>query len=947
VRASIGRAAALLAFAWLAATPARATDCRLAFADQSNWDRKLGFYVGLENSAAGTADCQLNTLRIAMGVADGSDWRFIIYTPPAWQMDHDYTAVVTITPSYFEMTLDGQTVGHVEGGFTGLPANSLVVDNIPGWASGSANYLVSQNSLQASASGGASVLIDRSSAASRPLPLRLLAPGNTPASLPFVFTPGESIQLTAVFRLSATSNYLQFAPYFDRYGQSIHASFPGKITSDQDLLDAAAEEERRLTDWGVPAGYDEYGGLSTAGWSETASGYYRVVQKNGVWWLVSPTGNPCFYLGIDNAPALAWDRTPVTGRTNLFEWIPPKAAPYDAIWGADSWGLHDGSQDVGYAGVNLIRKYGDGWKTKATDSALRRAKVWGFSGFGKWDNTAPIPELPVLGRWDVPTIGRHPDIFDPAVQQQYRASLASQIGDRATDPTVVGWSLGNEYDEIVTADETQGMLQLGASVAAKKALVDEALRSLYDGSVAKLAAAWRVKAATVAEVYAATSPSVSATDLETLRQYFARSYYGWVYRTVKDLDPNHLYFGFWIVPGWWENESDWDLGAEFVDVIGYDRYAAQFNDNWLNGLIARTGKPVFCGEFAFPPHYNLARGYRQYPLASAVDDAAAGQAYRQWVMDAARHPYAVGVAWFQYRDEPISGRGPGVGPDLVYGEDFAFGLVDVGDRPKWEMVSAMREANLAAGPRRLNFRPPALNAGGAVNAASFAAGAPVAPGSLISIFGIDLTADGDAASGLPLPPKLGGASLRIGGVAVPLVHATPPYQIDAQVPWELAGQTAADLTITTDGLAGNHIGVAIAPYAPGIFTADSSGSGQGAVLINSTTLLAAPQSSPWQGRPAKRGEWLNVFCTGLGAVSMQPASGAGAPADPPATTLTPVHVKIGGLDAEVNFSGLAAGYAGLYQVNVRTPDSAPTGDSIPLSIEIGGVNSNVVTVAIE
>ncbi len=75
----------------------------------------------------------------------------------------------------------------------------------------------------------------------------------------------------------------------------------------------------------------------------------------------------------------------------------------------------------------------------------------------------------------------------------------------------------------------------------------------------------------------------------------------------------------------------------------------------------------------------------------------------------------------------------------------------------------------------------------------------------------------------------------------------------------------------------------------------------------------------------------------------RPSTGPGAPANPPAATLAPAHVKIAGKDAPVNFSGLAAGYVGLYQVNVQVPDGAPSGDAVSLALEIGGVASNTVT----
>lgn len=920
----------------------------MLFADQSDWDGKRGFYVAIENSAAGNTACTLSTLRVTMGVADGSQWRFIVHTPPAWQLNRDYTVKATITPSGFDMYLDDRLVERVSGGFSAFTGSALNASQVPGWASGQSDYFATQSSLNAASSSGTQVNLDGLGASTRPLPLQLLAPGNMPQAAPFNFPEGDTLTITARFRLTPQADFRQYAPYFDRYGQSIHATFPGKITSDADLTTAAAEEETRLAAWGDPPGYDRYGGVAGAGWRSDATGYYRVLERNGIWWLISPDGNPCFYTGLDTAPAVDWDRTPVTGRTNLFEWFPPKTAPYTRLWGRDSWWQGDGTEDVGYAGVNLVRKYGEGWETKAVESTVRRMRVWGFTGFGKWNSgEGKAPVLPVLSRGDVPSVDRHPDIFDTAIQQRFRNALEWQIKDRRTDPLVVGWSLGNEFDEIITAEETRNILAKGSGVAAKRALVDEAMRSLYGGDVARLAKAWGINAVKLEDIYA-SRPSASAGDVEALRKYYARAYYGWVYQAIKELDPNHLYFGGWIVPGWWENESDWDLIAEFVDVIGYDRYADRFSDDTLDGYIRRTGKPVLCGEFGFPAHYNLMRGYHQYPVASTVDDAESGDAYMRWIADAARHPYAVGVGWFQYRDEPVSGRGPGQGPELVYGENFAFGMVDVGDRPKWDLVTRVREANLGAVKRRLSFQAPALNEGGAVNSASFAPGAAVAPGSIISIFGTDLAGDHDAASSLPLPSKLGGANLQLGGIAVPLIHAVPPYQIDAVVPWELEGQTTAMLDIVTSGLAGNRIPVKLATYAPGIFTGNSSGHGQGAVLINGTRLLASPISSlQYQGRPAKRGEWLNIYCTGLGPVNNRPQTGTAAAAGTLTTTVVPASVKIGGVDAPVNFSGLAAGFVGLYQVNAQVPDGIAPGDAIPLLIEIGGVASNTVTIAIE
>jgi hypothetical protein len=87
------------------------------------------------------------------------------------------------------------------------------------------------------------------------------------------------------------------------------------------------------------------------------------------------------------------------------------------------------------------------------------------------------------------------------------------------------------------------MLALGTVAPSKRALVDQALAALYGGDLGALAASWKITAAAVADVYAA-SPSPPGQDVEALRQFFAMNYYRTLYQTVKSIDPNHLYFGF-------------------------------------------------------------------------------------------------------------------------------------------------------------------------------------------------------------------------------------------------------------------------------------------------------------------------------------------------------------------------------------------------------------------
>ena len=237
---------------------------------------------------------------------------------------------------------------------------------------------------------------------------------------------------------------------------------------------------------------------------------------------------------------------------------------------------------------------------------------------------------------------------------------------------------------------------------------------------------------------------------------------------------------------------------------------------------------------------------------------------------------------------------------------------------------------------------PGISAGGIVNAASESR--TVAAGSIAAIFGNQLAASLTAATAYPLLTALGGSSFQIGTLAAPL-FMTSCSQANVQIPWEEAGQTQVPVTATVGGLVSAQQPATIAPFAPGIFSMNMSGSGQGAVEIAPTTLLAAPAGT--LGRPVMRGEYIAIFCTGLGPVTNQPATGAAASSSPLSYTTTLPIVTIGGASAQVTYSGLAPGFAGLYQVNAVIPGSAPSGSGVSLALSMGGVLSNTVTIAIQ
>lgn len=216
----------------------------------------------------------------------------------------------------------------------------------------------------------------------------------------------------------------------------------------------------------------------------------------------------------------------------------------------------------------------------------------------------------------------------------------------------------------------------------------------------------------------------------------------------------------------------------------------------------------------------------------------------------------------------------------------------------------------------------------------------MAPGSIASVYGSFLLASPAGASGAPLPYSLAGLSLQFaGGIGAPLFYASSG-QVNLQVPWETAGQSTTSLTANLGNQTSGPETVPLAPYAPGIFTTNAQGTGQGAILNSSYQLVDATH-------PATPGStYILVYCTGLGPVMNTTPSGAAAPANPPADTIATPQVTIGGVPATVTFSGLAPGFVGEYQVNALVPAAAPAGSAVPVAISIAGVTSNTVTIAV-
>jgi uncharacterized protein (TIGR03437 family) len=229
--------------------------------------------------------------------------------------------------------------------------------------------------------------------------------------------------------------------------------------------------------------------------------------------------------------------------------------------------------------------------------------------------------------------------------------------------------------------------------------------------------------------------------------------------------------------------------------------------------------------------------------------------------------------------------------------------------------------------------PVYLNPTGIVNAASYAPfTAGVSDGELLDLYGSNLAANTVIASTVPYPTMLGSIQVLVNNVPAPIYYVSAS-QISVLVPFETSSPVA-QFQVINNGTASNVVTEVVNETTPGVFTTPNfNGLGYGAVQHNADGTPVSPSS------PAQPGEYVNVYLTGLGAVSPVIADGAAPPISPLSYASNTITADIGGVTATVAFAGLAPGLAGLYQVSLQIPSAAAAGDN---TLGISGPDSSAM-----
>jgi uncharacterized protein (TIGR03437 family) len=224
---------------------------------------------------------------------------------------------------------------------------------------------------------------------------------------------------------------------------------------------------------------------------------------------------------------------------------------------------------------------------------------------------------------------------------------------------------------------------------------------------------------------------------------------------------------------------------------------------------------------------------------------------------------------------------------------------------------------------------------GIVNAASYANG-PVAPGEIVAIFGQNLGPKDIALGSFDkngiMTSQLSATQVTFNGVPGPLIYASSGA-VAAIVPYEVAGADQVAIQVSFNGQMSPTQAVPGSVAAPGVFSADASGSGPGAILNGDYSLNSLDN-------PVPAGGIIVVYATGGGQTN--PPATTGAITATSTTLAADVAVTVGGQPATVLYAGNAGGeVAGAVQLNLQLPPDV-TG-TVPIVVTVGGRQSQPTT----
>lgn len=483
-------------------------------------------------------------------------------------------------------------------------------------------------------------------------------------------------------------------PFVDRFGQYKHATWPGKLESEQDFETRLRDEkEGRKPEPELPD-RDRFGGWA-AGPRLGATGWFRTEEVNGKWWLVTPDGTLFLSFGLNCVGT--GEYTFVEQRDAWFDWLPARDDPLFGGIFSQGRNAHSMADVIGGAGAtfsfytaNLVRKYGASWRDPWRENSYQRLRHWGFNTLGNWSqadmmDNSPLPFTACAHIGNVKRVetahgywGKIIDVYDDSFAQNVDPAIAYVAGKYAANPLCIGYFVDNE---LAWEGVVNGVLTSAPDQLARKALI-QFLTEQY-GTIDALNLAWETDFDSWESLCRPKRRNEAAKkDLDAYLQRFALRYFSVIRDAIRRHAPKQLYLGcrFSMAP-----EPVVRACAEIADVVSFNLYYRVLPvDKWTGDQA--LGKPMLIGEFHFGA---LDRGMFHTGLVSTENQAARAAQYVTYVQSVVEHPAFVGCHWFQYVDEPVTGR-------WYDGENYNIGFVDVTDTPYPELTGAARDIHRRA-----------------------------------------------------------------------------------------------------------------------------------------------------------------------------------------------------------------------------------------------------------
>lgn len=448
--------------------------------------------------------------------------------------------------------------------------------------------------------------------------------------------PTLELRLAGLAKESPGDAVLEPKPLVDEFGQWIHDEWPGKTRSLAGLRRDWEGEERALGAGDFE--YCRYGGYRNT--RAKATGYFRVEQVDGKWWFVDPDGHLFVSTGADCMRP--YSETRFEGREDIFAALPPAE-------------LRSRSSDASFYTWNLLRRFGPDWQSKWIDLSVRRMDAWGLNTIANWSDPRILDSrrkpyvLPLRG-WGMDSgyLGL-PDVYSPEFARRVDEDAARQCAPRKSDPYLLGYFIANEppwaHRESVVVD---------AILEGKPTATQRELKAFL----------------------------ASGDTPERRREFVYKAFDRFmqaVSAAIRKHDPNHLNLG--IRFGGSSTPDEMIRAMRICDVYSLNIYSYVPDPRDLQKAYSLSGRPLLIGEFHFgTPGRGLAPGLKQ-----TRNQEERGAAYSYYVENAAAMPAMIGAHWFQYVDEPTTGR--------MDGENYNIGFVDVTDRPYRELIEAVQATN--------------------------------------------------------------------------------------------------------------------------------------------------------------------------------------------------------------------------------------------------------------